>query len=249
MAVSPYAPEQNNLLRTLPDAAQALLVPHLEPVTLGRGLVVEAVDDPVTRVIFPLTGVGSMLAVGDGKRRIEAGLFGSEGMSGVSVVLGSVDNPSEVVIQIPGHGLAIETGVLRGLLEESPALHRHLLLYVLTLLVQVTYTAFSNGQAKLEERLARWLLMCHDRIGGDRMALTHEFLSIMLGVRRAGVTVGTHLLEGKGLIRANRGEIIVLDRAGLEQEAKGSYGVPEAEYVRLLGSWQPDRLPGGAAEF
>ncbi|MGR3711243.1 MAG: helix-turn-helix domain-containing protein, partial [Alterinioella nitratireducens] len=87
---------------------------------------------------------------------------------------------------------------------------------------------------------ARWLLMCHDRIRNDEMSLTHEFISVMLGVRRAGVTVGTHMLEGKGLIRANRGQIVVLDRAGLENEAWKSYGAPEADYERLIGYDQPD---------
>jgi CRP-like cAMP-binding protein len=106
-------------------------------------------------------------------------------------------------------------------------------------MTQTSQTALSNGQSKLEERLARWLLMCHDRINGDTVELTHEFLSVMLGVRRAGVTVGTHVLEGKGLIRASRGGITILDREGLEEEAQGFYGVPEASYARLIGFDQP----------
>ena len=95
--------------------------------------------------------------------------------------------------------------------------------------------------AHLDERLARWLLMCHDRIDGDEIRMTHEFLSIMPGVRRAGVTVGTHILEGRGLIRATRGCIHILDRAGLEGAANGFYGAPEAEYARVVGYDVPGR--------
>jgi DNA-binding transcriptional MocR family regulator len=92
----------------------------------------------------------------------------------------------------------------------------------------------ANGQAKLEERLARWLLMCHNRVKGDEMTLTHEFLATMLGVRRAGVTIALHMLESQGLIRATRGVVTIQDREGLEEAADGSYGQPEAEYRRLF---------------
>ena len=94
----------------------------------------------------------------------------------------------------------------------------------------------TNGHALIEERLARWLLMAHDRLDGDAMALTHEFLALMLGVRRPGVTVGLHFLEGKGLIKSTRGVVTVIDRGSLEELADGSYGVPEAEYDRLFGT-------------
>ena len=143
--------------------------------------------------------------------------------------------PQEIVMQVGGRGLAIKAGRLRDLIASRPSVQRILLRYVQVLATQTAHTALSNGQSKLEERLARWLLMCHDRIGGDEMELTHDFLSIMLGVRRAGVTVGTHLLEGKGMIRATRGMIRILDREGLEELAEASYGVPEREYERLMG--------------
>lgn len=230
---------QNNLIHTLSGADRALIEPHLKPVRLDRETVLEVPDEPFELAYFLTSGVGSTVAFSKKGRRIEVGLFGCDGMSATPVVLQTAYSSHETFMQISGAGLAIEADRLRDLLEQSSSLQRHFLRYVQALMTQTSQTALSNGQSKLEERLARWLLMCHDRISGDRMELTHEFLSVMLGVRRAGVTVGTHLLEGKGLIRASRGEIIILDREGLEHEAQESYGVPEAEYTRLIGFDQP----------
>ncbi len=226
---------QNNLLATLNESDSKLILPHLRQVELERGRVLEDPDRPVEMVYFPITGVGSMVAIGRDGRRIEIGLFGREGMSGTSVVSESDQTPMESFMQVGGHGLAIRAEMLRDVMESSPSMHRHFLRFLHVLLTQTSHTALANGHAKLEERLSRWLLMCHDRIDGDEMELTHEFMSVMLGVRRAGVTVGTHILEGKGLIRATRGRIIILDREGLEAQAMQSYGIPEDEYDRLIG--------------
>lgn len=231
----PMTAQQNNLLCTLAKSDRELLEPHLEEVQLDRGSALEEPGEPPEFVYFPISGVGSMVAAGKGGRRIEIGLFGREGMSGLSVVTGGDGTPNRVFVQVAGAGLRIESAILAEFLQASATLRGHFLRYLQVLFTQTAQTALSNGQAKLEERLARWILMCHDRIDGDRMELTHEFLAVMLGVRRAGVTVGTHLLEGKGLIRARRGEITVLDRDSLEDVATASYGVPEREYMRLIG--------------
>jgi CRP-like cAMP-binding protein len=234
---SPYG--QNNLIYTLSVADRLLIEPHLMPVTLKRKKVLEEPNVPIKFVYFLTSGVGSTVVYSKSGRRIEAGLFGYDGMSGSAVVMQSGYSTQETFMQISGAGMVIEADRLMELLEQSPSLQRHLLRYLQVMLTQASQTALSNGQCKLEERLARWLLMCHDRTSGNTIELTHEFLSVMLGVRRAGVTVCTHMLEGKGLIKANRGEIVVLDRKGLEDEAQGSYGVPEAEYARLIGFDQP----------
>jgi CRP-like cAMP-binding protein len=102
-------------------------------------------------------------------------------------------------------------------------------------MIQTSHTALSNGLARLEERLARWLLMCHDRVDGDELRLTHDFVATMLGVRRAGVTVALNRLEGLALVENDRGSITVIDRGGLEKAAGRTYGAPEAEYARLVG--------------
>jgi CRP-like cAMP-binding protein len=120
-------------------------------------------------------------------------------------------------------------------MQETPSLRVSLLRFVQAFIVQTAHTAAANARAKVEERLARWLLMAHDRVDGDVLPLTHEFLSLMLGVRRPGGTVAFHLLEQKGLVSTKRALIAIDDRAGLEQLAHGFYGVPEAEHLRLTG--------------
>ncbi|WP_435167657.1 Crp/Fnr family transcriptional regulator [Falsirhodobacter sp. 1013] len=226
---------QNNLIRTLPDGMRTLIEPHLEPVRLDLRMVLEVPHERPRNVFFPVDGVGSVLAVGRGDFRLEAGLFGREGMTATSIVTGGDRSPTETNIQVAGRGLRMDADCLAELLTRHPEMRAHFLRFVHAMITQITQTAVSNGQFTIEKRLARWLLMCHDRTGDHRLSLTHEFLSVMLGVRRAGVTVATHLLEGEGLIRAERGAITLLDRAGLEAAAGASYGVPEAEYRRLFG--------------
>jgi CRP-like cAMP-binding protein len=122
----------------------------------------------------------------------------------------------------------------RAAMDNSDTLQPALLKFVQAFMVQTAYTATANGRATLTERLARWLVMAHDRVEGDDLPLTHDFLSLMLGVRRAGVTTTLHDLASKGLIGSKRGMITVVDREGLEEVAGGYYGVPEAEWQRLM---------------
>lgn len=230
--------DRNLLIESLPPDLRAALEPHLELRHFEQRSELEYPDEPPERVTFPISCVGSMVAISKEDRRIEVGLFGFDGMSGTGIVSGAETTPLEVFVQVPGRAYVIDANPFRGLLDDHAGLRMHFTRYFHCLNIQTAQTALSNGHAKLEERLARWILMCHDRIANDRLDLTHEFISIMLGVRRAGVTVATHLLEGKGLIRAERGVITVLDRTGLEAEAKESYGMAEKEYNRLFG-----RLP------
>jgi hypothetical protein len=156
-------------------------------------------------------------------------------MSGGEVVMGDNRAVHECFMQIAGYGHRISSEALREAMDVSPTLRLFLLRFVLSQQVQTEHTALANAQAQLEERLCRWLLMCHDRVDGDVLELTHEFISTMLGVRRAGVTLAIHMLEGRGLIQAERGRIRVADREGLEAGAGGIYGKPEAEFERLVG--------------
>lgn len=172
--------------------------------------------------------------------RIEIGLFGRDGMAIPAVMLGSDTIPFQIFMQVAGRGHRIAVSTLRAAAEASGSLRDLLLRYAQTFLVQVAQTAVANAGATAEQRLARWLLMYHDRQDGDDLSVTHEFLAIMLGVRRPTVTVAIHTLEGEGLIRARRGRIRVLSRAGLEGAAGQTYGTAEAEYERLIG---PLRAP------
>lgn len=138
-------------------------------------------------------------------------------------------------MQVGGEGIRISSNDLREAMDASPTLRLSFLRFVQSLRVQTEQTALANAQAQLEERLCRWLLMCHDRLDGDDLPATHEFLATMLGVRRAGVTTGIQTLQSRGLIRATRGSIEIIDRDGMAVCADGIYGVPEAEYQRLVG--------------
>ena len=148
-------------------------------------------------------------------------------MTGIAVVLGNDRSPNETFIQVAGTGNSISVQALRAAMEKSRSLERTLLSWACAFLNQTARTALSNGTATLEERLAKWLLMASDRLGGDGVPLTHEFLSLMLGVRRAGVTVALNFLEKRGIIALNRKQIVILDREGLKKSANGTYHDPD----------------------
>ena len=151
-------------------------------------------------------------------------MIGREGMTGPSVVLGNGDRaPYETYMQIAGNGQHMPAARLREAIAGSPTLHQALLRFVHAYLMQTTQTALSNGRCKIEERLARWLLMAHDRVDGNEFALTHEILSVMLGVRRSGITTALQELERKALITYRRGLIVITDREGLEESSNGAY--------------------------
>jgi CRP-like cAMP-binding protein len=224
---------RNHLLSGLSPDDFALLAAHLEPVDLELRQVMAKPNTPIEHVYFPETGFASLTTNGHGSK-IEIGMIGREGMTGVPVALGADRMPFECFVQLAGRGLRIATQGIEQAIAERPSLHRRLLRYAQALNVQTSATAFANAEHTVEMRLARWVLMCHDRVDGDEFGITHEFLSMMLGVRRAGVTTTLHVLEGHRLIRSKRGSITVLNRHGLEELADDAYGLPEAEYARLL---------------
>ncbi|MGH6872541.1 MAG: Crp/Fnr family transcriptional regulator [Rhizomicrobium sp.] len=211
-----------------------LLEPMLEHVDLKRRAVLETPNKAVENVYFVETGVASVVAVNRGER-IEVALIGCEGMSGVTVVMGNHRSPNSIYMQIEGEAYALDAGALRKALDRSASLRAVLLRYAQVFMTQASQTAIANGRAKLGERLARWLLMAHDRMSGDDVPLTHEFLSVMLGVRRASVTVALDVFRKDGLIEVRRGGITMLDRKAIERTAGGFYGTPEAEFRRLIG--------------
>ena len=161
-------------------------------------------------------------------------MVGPEGLVGASVVLGVDSSPHTCMVQGAGEALRIGAAELHAAMDHSGALRMLLLRFVHTFIVQVSQTAYTNAGYSLEERLARWLLMTHDRLGHDDMPITHEFLSIMLGTRRPGVTLAVQMLEGVGVIKATRGHITVRDRDKLEQIAGQSYGFAEKEYSNVF---------------
>ena len=217
-------PGRNRLLSALSSADFALLQPDLDPVSPELRQVLETADEPITHNYFIESGLASVVAGnGNHRRRIEVGLIGFDGMTGLAVVLGNDRSPNENFMQVGGEGRRISSDRLRMAMQESRSLHGVLLNFAHAFMNQIASTALSNGTASVEERLARWLLMAHDRMDDDNIPLTHEFLALMLGVRRAGVTVALNALERKAVIRLSRGQIFVVDREGLKASANGAY--------------------------
>jgi CRP-like cAMP-binding protein len=224
----------NRLLSAMTPDDLALLQPHLTSVSLKLLYTLERPNKPIKDIYFIHAGIASVVAVQSDDSLVEIGLIGREGMTGASVLLGDGQSPHFTYMQATGSGDKIAVGPLRDALRESETLHRLLLKYVQTFALQTAHTAIANARAKLTERLARWILMAQDRTDGPTLTLTHEFLRLMLGVRRAGVTETLQHLKRRRLIKTGRGEVIVLDRAGLERLAGDFYGLPEREYRRLF---------------
>ena len=225
----------NRLLASLSTDDFDLLAPHLESVTLGLRKNLERPNRRIDAVYFPEAGFASVVAVQSNGKEVEVGLIGREGMTGLPIVLGDHRSPHATYIQASGKGQCVSATELRKATQASVSLRDSLLKFVQAFGVQTTHTAICNAQSRLDVRLARWLLMAHDRIEDDTLTLTHEFLSIMLGVRRPGVTEALKALREQGLISYGRGQITVTNRKGMERTAGGAYGTPEAEYRRLIG--------------
>jgi CRP-like cAMP-binding protein len=227
-------PSENRILAHLSAEDFALLASHLTPTDLPLRKQLEAINKPIEHVYFIEKGFASVVANGHG-RGVEVGLIGREGMTGLAVIMATDRSPHETYMQLAGAGQQMAAAHLSEMMDKSSTLRRALLNFGHTFLVQTASTALANSRSKIEERLARWLLMASDR-AGQGLNLTHEFLAIMLGVRRPGVTIAMSFLEGRGLIHTQRRVISILDREGLEGAANGAYGAAEAEFSRLFGS-------------
>ncbi len=225
---------KNRLLKTLPPTGFMVLSRKMERVELAlREVLVEA-NQPTSHVCFIESGLASVVAESSDDETVEVGHVGHEGMTGHHVLLMTETSMHRTFMQTAGSGIKVPVHSLRGVFTKYPAVRDMLLRYVHCCETQLAHSALANARYSMHERLARWLLMCHDRLDGDDLPLTHEFLSLMLGVRRAGVTDQLHILEGLHAIKATRGHIRIVNRAQLENIAGGCYGLPEAEYRRLI---------------
>ena len=228
------AAKSNRILAALPRACLERLMPDLVLGPLELRQVLQAREVPVEQVIFPLDGVASMVSVGDTGGSIEVATIGREGIVGLPLFLGGESAAGDVFIQVPGKGLFMLGARFQQHVATEPALMRILLLYTQALLTQVAQCSACNQHHSIVGRCARWLLQTHDRVNGDEFPLTHEFLSLMLGVRRATVTETAQELQARGLIQYHRGVVNVVDRIGLEQASCECYGLIDREYTRLL---------------
>jgi CRP-like cAMP-binding protein len=240
LADQPVLVTRNRLLAALPPDDLARLWPRLEAVELSCRKVLHAPGKPIEAVYFPETGYVSMLVYMEDGDAAEVGLIGSKGMVGLPVLLGADNDDIEAMVQSPGTALRMDAHAFRDELERIAAFRTLLLRYALVHHGQVARTAACNGRHHIDQRLARWLLMAHDRSRDDEFPMTHELLSMMLGVRRAGITVAAGQFQKAGFIHYDRGHIEVTDRPGLESVACECYGIVRRAQDQLLG------LPEGA---
>jgi CRP-like cAMP-binding protein len=230
-----HGAEQNRLLRALPLAEYARLLPQLTPVVLGVKQVLIEPDTPIRDVYFPRSGVGSMIADEQEGGAVEVGTIGPEGFIGLPVLMGADRMPYRVFVQVAGDGWRLSADAFRRLVDERAPVRRLLLRFAQAFSDQVSQSVACNRLHTVDERCARWLLMTLDRVHGESFELTHEFLSYMLGVRRAGVTVAMGGLQGAQIIRYVRGRVTVLDRPRLEEASCGCYHITRTASDRLLG--------------
>lgn len=220
----------SSLIEGLPSKQRKQLLNGCEPVDMVFGNVLHEANQPIRHVYFPLSGFISLVTTMDGHPPLEMGLIGNEGMLGATLALGIGRAPMRAVVQGAGSALRIPSALFKQELLSSPALLRSLKRYLYVVMAQLSQSAACTHFHEIEPRLARWLLMTHDRAHADHFHLTHEYLAEMLGVRRSGVSIAAAALQARGLIRYTRGQIYILDRAGLEQAACECYAALQADY-------------------
>jgi CRP-like cAMP-binding protein len=228
-------PRINRLLACLPERELESLLPHFELVSLAHGEHVIVPDVPIQYNFFPLNALLSLVTTMEDGSSVESGIIGREGMSGIPVLLDARQTTMPTFTQVPGEALKIKSEIIKEAYDKRGALHTLLNRYMHTVVVMGSYSTACNAVHKIEPRMAKWLLMSSDGVGSDEFNLTHEFLAVMLGVRRASVSEIASTLRHDGLIHYSRGAIKITDRRGLETASCECYDKVKNEYERLFG--------------
>ncbi|MFN7570922.1 MAG: Crp/Fnr family transcriptional regulator [Betaproteobacteria bacterium] len=236
MSAAPAVPVFNRLIAALPPRDARRLLAAAEPVELEFGAVLYVAGARIRHAYFPTASFISQMIQIDPHAIVEVGLIGNEGMLGASLALGVATSPLSALVQGAGPAWRLSAAALLHELELSAALRARLLRYVQIRIGQLAQTAGCTRFHRVEQRLARWLLMTQDRAHADAFRVTHEFLAYMLGVRRVGVTTAAHALQARKLIDYHRGAVTILDRAGMEAAACACYRADLATYDRLLAA-------------
>ena len=239
---------RNNLLRIMADAEFRLLEPHLTLVDITKGDELALPESPIRHVWFPMAGIISVVATTASGTQAEVGIVGREGMISVATLHGVDVEMMHIFCQMPGQALRLPAAVLRGAMAASPTLRQNLLSYAHNFLLQVASSALAYATQTIEARLARWLMMSLVRLDGADVTMTHEAFALMLGVRRAGVTVAIQNLEAKGAITSRRAAVTVVSRDVLAEIAGDSYGTAERDYQKVIGTPLRDAGGKGIAE-
>jgi len=231
-------PHANRLLGLLPSRDYERLRPHLQRVPLTYRQSLYRAHKPLGFVYFFETGVGSLVNTMTNGEASEVGTIGNEGVVGLPLLLGDDRAPTSVYVQVPGAGLRMKASLFRKELARSASMRAVMLRYAHAFFNQVAQSAACNQFHSLEQRCCRWLLMTHDRMQSDEFLLTQEFLAMMLGVQRTGVTAAAGALQRSGLINYKRGNVTIIDRRSLIRRSCECYGVSKKEFDRLLGDQQ-----------
>jgi CRP-like cAMP-binding protein len=231
----PADPPANRLLGLLPPKDYARLRPHLHRMPLGYRQSLYRARKSIEFVYFIEAGVGSLVNTMAYGQASEVGTIGNEGVVGLPIVFGDDRAPTSVYIQVPGVGLRMKAALFKKELARSASMRIVMLHYAHAFFNQVAQSAACNQFHSIEQRCCRWMLMTHDRMQSDEFLLTHEFLAMMLGVQRTGVTAAAGALQRAGLIHYRRGNVTIIDRHGLIRRSCECYGVSKKEFDRLLG--------------
>lgn len=223
----------NRILNNLSDEDYERLRPHLTLVNLNLGEIIYQPNQSIKHIYFPDNSMASVIATTPEGQSAEVGVIGREGIVGVDVLMGVDSTSNQVLIQLADGALRMNAATAKKEFAESASMNAALLLCIHALMMQISQTALCNRLHTIEQRLARWLLLCHDRSASDVLTLTQEFLAIMLGANRPSVTTAALILQGGGFIKYSRGRITVTDREGLEDFACDCYRVTKPEYDRL----------------
>jgi CRP-like cAMP-binding protein len=234
-SAGPSSPKTNRIVASLPPEDGKRLAKALQPVTFALGDVVYESGGHLQHVYFPTTSVVSLLYTMENGSTAEMGLAGNDGVVGVALFLGGDTTPNRAVVQVAGGAFRMPAKLLLEEFARGGPLQRALLRYTQALITQISQTAVCNRLHDVEQRLCRWLLLCHDRVKTNELEMTQEFISNMLGGRRESVTVAAGRLQDAGLINYARGHIAILDRQGLERTACECYRIVRDELERLYG--------------
>jgi CRP-like cAMP-binding protein len=225
----------NLILSLLDSGDMRLLEPHLETVDLPVRFRLAVAGSAIEHVYFPRSGVASLTTQANRGPPIEIGIVGREGLVNLPALFGAGSSPHAAYMQVAGAGERMPSDELSAAMRASPTLQDPIHRFAHVFMAQNASTVLANGHATVAQRLARWLLMIRDRIDGDELPLTHEFIAIMLGVRRASVSTALRELEKQEMVIRRRGDVVILDRDGLRAVADGFYDTAEDELLRLFG--------------
>jgi CRP-like cAMP-binding protein len=234
MQDQPRPQSQNHILASLPPEDYQRLAPHLEQIELPHGQIIQEAGSQIEHVYFPQRSMVSLVSHTVEGQSVEVGVVGFEGMMSISAVLGVDKSPHEMLVQIPNGAMRLPVRALRDEFKRGGALHDRLLRYTQGLLLQTSQIAACNHLHSVSERLARWLLMSYDRCECEDLPFTQEFLALMLGVRRAGVTEAALILQAEESIDYKRGHIRILDRQELMEHTCDCYKIVKKEFDLLI---------------